>query len=298
MSTKREKNLKYENLKIFVSSAVAATTSRCSTAPLDRLKIIFQTQQSVVHKKYDGIYSSFKKIYVEDGILGYWRGNGANVIKVIPEIGFRFLMFEYLKTKILTIYEVNELNATQRLLSGGISGMVSQFVVYPMEVVRSRLAVSEVSVYKGIYDCTLSTYRSGIRGFYVGLTPSLLGIFPYAAIDLTIYDFLRTYYIKNYDALPTPIFSLVCGAIASSVGQFVAYPLDLTRRRLQVQGVNTKTDTSIKYTGTIDCIKKTLYNEGFRGLYKGMTPNLLKVIPAVSMYYVVYEQMKKFYGLG
>eukprot|EP01129_Flabellula_baltica_P010428 TRINITY_DN4404_c0_g1_i1.p1 TRINITY_DN4404_c0_g1~~TRINITY_DN4404_c0_g1_i1.p1 ORF type:complete len:222 (+),score=31.36 TRINITY_DN4404_c0_g1_i1:17-682(+) len=209
----------YDILKVFFSSAVAGATSRCCTAPLDRLKIILQTQQSVgTQKKYQGLLKSFVMIFNEDGLRGYWRGNGANVLKVIPEIGSRYLFFENLKTYIMKSKNSTELTTLERFLSGGGSGVLSQFLVYPMEVIRSRLVVSEKRVYNGIIDCTIKTYKSGFTNFYRGLTPSILGIFPYAAVDLSIYDLLRTYYIKKYDDTPTPLFSLMTGAISSCCG--------------------------------------------------------------------------------
>jgi solute carrier family 25 phosphate transporter 23/24/25/41 len=42
----------------------------------------------------------------------------------------------------------------------------------------------------------------------------------------------------------------------------------------------------------VDAFRKTVSREGVRGLFKGITPNLLKVVPAVSITYVVYENMK------
>jgi solute carrier family 25 phosphate transporter 23/24/25/41 len=69
--------------------------------------------------------------------------------------------------------------------------------------------------------------------------------------------------------------------------------LDLARRRLQVQGVKGGiTGSFVVYSGAMDVIKKTYLLDGFFGLYRGMGPNLCKVVPAVSISYVVYENMK------
>ncbi len=40
-----------------------------------------------------------------------------------------------------------------------------------------------------------------------------------------------------------------------------------------------------------------LKNEGIRGLYRGITPNFMKVAPAVSISYVVYEHVRKLLGV-
>ena len=84
------------------------------------------------------------------------------------------------------------------------------------------------------------------------------------------------------------------GAISSSFGASAVYPLNLLRTRLQSQGTVIHPPT---YTGWKDCFAKTVKTEGFRGLYKGLTPNLLKVIPSMSITYMVYEASKKFLNL-
>lgn len=63
--------------------------------------------------------------------------------------------------------------------------------------------------------------------------------------------------------------------------------------RLQAQPLN----TASAYQGMSDVFWRTLQNEGFRGLYKGILPNLLKVVPSASITYMVYESMKKSLGL-
>lgn len=95
---------------------------------------------------------------------GFWRGNGANVSKIIPEAGVRFLSFEKIKTWIAE--DPKNLTAGQRLLSGGLAGICSQISIYPLELVRTRLAVSSPGTYRGIADALMRTGRQeGIRGW-------------------------------------------------------------------------------------------------------------------------------------
>jgi len=90
------------------SGATAGAVSRTLTAPTDRIKCLMQTSQGVplrppglskseVKQKYgafsfrsDGMVEAIKYIYKEGGLKGYWRGNGMNVIKVIPDEAFKF----------------------------------------------------------------------------------------------------------------------------------------------------------------------------------------------------------------
>lgn len=87
----------------------------------------------------------------------------------------------------------------------------------------------------------------------------------------------------------TPIL-LICGTTSTICGQLVSYPLSLIRTRLQAQEVpmdSTQRDTMSKL------MIRIWRNEGIRGMYRGLLPNIIKVVPAVSISYVVYENMKK-----
>jgi len=275
--------------KLLAAGGIAGAVSRTVTAPLDRLKIILQTQGKT--KEFTGVAQGLRRLYALEGIPGFWRGNGVNVSKIVPEAGIRFMAFEMNKKWFLGDQPGATLTTGQRLLAGGLAGVTSQITVYPLEVLRSRLAVSGPSVYQGVVDCFQKTVqKDGFGALYRGIFPSLLGIFPFAAIDLGVYDILkRQYSIKNKNKEPTILVLLACGATSSTCGQLVSYPLDLVRRRLQIQGMAGQA----VYSGMIDAFKTIVRNEGWRGLYGGMIPNILKVVPAVSISYVTYETMKK-----
>lgn len=81
---------------------------------------------------------------------------------------------------------------------------------------------------------------------------------------------------------------LACGAAAGTVGQTVAYPLDVIRRRMQMVGWSNaasvvtgdgRSKAPLEYTGMIDAFRKTVRYEGFGALYKGLVPNSVKVSP-------------------
>lgn len=129
----------------------------------------------------------------------------------------------------------------------------------------------------------------GIRAYYRGLMMGLVGMFPYAAIDLGTFEYLkRAVTMRNArrlrcheeDAAPSSIATAAIGAFSGAFGASAVYPLNLLRTRLQAQGTAIHPPT---YTGILDVTRTTINREGFRGLFKGLTPNLLKVVPAVSI---------------
>ena len=83
---------------------------------------------------------------------------------------------------------------------------------------------------------------------------------------------------------------LLCGTVSTICGQLVSYPLSLVRTRLQAQEV--PMDSSKRFTMT-NLLVGIWEKEGIRGLYRGLLPNIIKVVPAVSITYAVYENIKK-----
>lgn len=141
--------------------------------------------------------------------------------------------------------------------------------------------------------------QGGFRVSYRGLNMGLLGMFPYAAIDLGTFEYMKGKFTEynakrlgchEEDAAPGSFTTGLIGAFSGSVGASLVYPINLIRTRLQAQGTILHPPT---YNGAWDVASRTVKNEGVRGLFKGLVPNLLKVVPAVSITYVVYENGKK-----
>ena len=144
---------------------------------------------------------------------------------------------------------------------------------------------------------------SGLRTYYRGLGMGLAGMFPYSAIDLFIFEQLkslllarqaRRHHCHESDVPIGNVATGAIGALSGAVSATVVYPLNLLRTRLQAQGTVLHPQV---YEGIWDVTKKTVRNEGVVGLFRGVTPNLLKVAPAVSISYVVYENAKRVMGL-
>ncbi|XP_042391862.1 calcium-dependent mitochondrial ATP-magnesium/phosphate carrier protein 3-like [Zingiber officinale] len=277
--------------KYLIAGGVAGATSRTTTAPLDRLKVILQVQTTQAC-----ILPATKKIWRESGFLGFFRGNGLNVMKVAPESALRFFAFELLKDYIVKAKgtDKSDIGASGRLIAGGLAGAVAQTAIYPLDLVKTRLQTHacEGSRVPSLATLTKDIWvHEGPRAFYRGVVPSLLGIIPYAGIDLTAYETLkemsRTYILNNTE--PGPLVQLGCGTISGALGATCVYPLQVIRTRMQAQRANSSTS----YSGMSDVFWKTFRNEGFGGFYKGLFPNLLKVVPSASITYLVYETMKK-----
>eukprot|EP01104_Vermistella_antarctica_P017360 TRINITY_DN6141_c0_g2_i2.p1 TRINITY_DN6141_c0_g2~~TRINITY_DN6141_c0_g2_i2.p1 ORF type:complete len:525 (+),score=30.29 TRINITY_DN6141_c0_g2_i2:156-1730(+) len=242
-------------LSYLFAGGVAGAVSRTAVAPLVRLKILFQVQPPP--HEYKGVRQGLKKIVREEGARGCFRGNGANVARVAPASALQFLAYENYKKFLLRRKYPDDpeptaptststssprkkssrsLNIYERLFAGGMAGMTSATIVYPLDFIRARLTVQKDFRYKGILHGLSTVIRTeGPLALYKGLTPTLIGIVPFIAIDFAAYETLREHAPVNKNGKPTVIGTVFSGALAGSIGQTVVYPLDLVRRRIQVQ---------------------------------------------------------------
>ncbi|UYV66237.1 Slc25a54 [Cordylochernes scorpioides] len=277
-----------------VAGGVAGAVSRTVTAPMDRLKVFLQVKGF----EAGSLVNCLRNMLREGGLPSLWRGNGINVIKIAPESALKFTFYEQVKQLIHAGHVEHgvrkELSIGERFVAGSMAGVLAQTAIYPMEVLKTRMALRRTGQYTSTLDAFVKIYRSeGLMAYTRGYIPNSLGIIPYAGIDLAIYETLKNLYLSRNDRNENPgvLVLLACGSISSSCGQLASYPLALIKTRLQAQTAKGKEETSMRIL-----VRKILHKEGIAGLYRGICPNFLKVIPAVSISYVVYEHVRKALG--
>ncbi|KAG9259395.1 calcium-binding mitochondrial carrier protein SCaMC-1-like [Astyanax mexicanus] len=279
--------------KQLVAGATAGAVSRTGTAPLDRIKVFMQVHASRSNRI--GLVGGFRQMLREGGVASLWRGNGLNVLKIAPETAIKFMAYEQYK-KLLS--EGDKIGTTQRFMAGSLAGATAQTAIYPMEVMKTRLTLRSTGQYSGMMDCAKTILKKeGIKAFSKGYVPNLLGIIPYAGIDLAVYEVLANAWLSHYardTANPGVLVLLGCGTVSSTCGQLASYPLALVRTRMQAQACL----DSAQQMSMRSLMKSIVMKEGFLGLYRGILPNFMKVIPAVSISYVVYEYTKSSLGIS
>ncbi|ESN99610.1 hypothetical protein HELRODRAFT_84047 [Helobdella robusta] len=274
--------------KHLVAGGVAGAVSRSCTAPLDRIKIFLQVPKN---KTPLTLRNASRAICKEGGVFSFWRGNGVNIVKVVPEIAIKFTLYD--EKKLMLYRENEEAGMFERMAAGGSAGFISQTIVYPLEVMKTRLALRQTN--QSSWSCVRDIFQQGgcsPRAFFLGYSANVVGIVPYAAIDLAVYETLKRRYMEYTNTTDTPhSFALFgCALMSSLLGQTVTYPLNLVKTRKQATIVS-KTSHHLSLASYLRLISRT---EGIPGLYRGLSANLLKVGPAVSLVYVVYERVREF----
>ncbi len=172
----------WNTTKALSAGAFAGALSRTITSPLERLKVLKQVQSS--SSKYDGVASALMRMYREEGLRGYWRGNGTNVARIAPFSAIQFVSFDIYKG--LIIGDDAHASFVKTFTAGALTGMTASTLCYPLDLVRSVLSVqTSKEHYAGIASAMRAIVKNdGLLGLYRGLGPTLMGIAPYIAINM------------------------------------------------------------------------------------------------------------------
>ncbi|XP_057447304.1 mitochondrial carrier protein CoAc2 isoform X1 [Lotus japonicus] len=287
--------------KELLAGGIAGGFAKSVVAPLERVKILLQTRRAEFQSS--GLWGSATRIAKTEGFLGFYRGNGASVARIIPYAALHYMSYEeYRRWIVLTFPDVWK-GPTLDLMAGSLSGGTAVLFTYPLDLTRTKLAYQVVSptklnvsgivnseqVYRGILDCLSKTYKEGgIRGLYRGVAPTLFGIFPYAGLKFYFYEEMKRHVPEEYKK--SIIAKLTCGSVAGLLGQTFTYPLEVVRRQMQVQKLSASDNVELK--GTLRSMVLIAQKHGWKQLFSGLSINYLKVVPSVAIGFTVYDTMK------
>jgi solute carrier family 25 (mitochondrial adenine nucleotide translocator), member 4/5/6/31 len=286
----------------FLAGGVSGAVAKTATAPIERVKLLIQTQDanpkiiSGEVPRYTGIIDCFSRVASEQGIGAFWRGNLTNVIRYFPTQAFNFAFKDSIKALFPRVDKKKEFGKffLINMASGGLAGAGSLLIVYPLDYARTRLA-SDVGTgkqqFNGLIDCLTQTVKSsGISGLYNGVGVSVVGIIPYRGVYFGLFDTLAGYnpYEKSENAVFRASSKFVCAQTSAIAAGYASYPFDTVRRRLQMQSEKPREDWV--YQGTMDCFQKIVKDEGVAALFKGAGANALRTVGA-ALVLVLYSEI-------
>lgn len=240
-------------------------------------------------------------IFAEEGIRGFWKGHVPGQILSITYGFGRFLAYdqfnEYSKT--FGFFEKNSYPGLRHFIAGGFAGSFGMFMATPFDVVRTRIIAQDSN--KG-YHSMFGAFKSilqkeGPRGLFRGLVPSLVAIAPNSAIQFGSYNIMLNKYSDITSEEPSRSAVLLAGMSSGIIAKTIVYPLDLSKKRLQIQNFQenrTRFGKNISTTGLFDCLRKTFIEEGFSGLYKGLPSAIIKSGAMSGLFFFFYEEISKF----
>ncbi|PIC49080.1 hypothetical protein B9Z55_007805 [Caenorhabditis nigoni] len=302
MSKLSDDSKKFELKKFLIdlaSGGTAAAISKTAVAPIERVKLLLQVQETsktiTVDKRYKGIMDVLVRVPKEQGLSALWRGNLANVIRYFPTQALNFAFKDTYKN----IFQKGVDRQKEfwkffagNLASGGAAGATSLCFVYPFDFARTRLAADvgkgESREFKGILDCLVKTAKSdGAIGLYRGFVVSVQGIIIYRAAYFGMFDTTKTLFTPDGQQLNFFKSWAIAQIVTVSSG-ILSYPWDTVRRRMMMQS-NRK---DVLYKNTMDCLKKILKDEGPMALYKGALSNVFRGTGG-ALVLAIYDEIQK-----
>lgn len=310
--TKQKNIRKLDDTKITaISGALAGFLSGVMVCPLDVTKTRLQVQglNRIENPYYKGILGTMNTIVKDEGVQGLYKGLVPILLGYFPTWTIYFSVYEFSKGFYPRLFPDSEF--VSHSCSAITAGAVSTAMTSPIWVVKTRLMLQTnlgpySTHYKGTMDAFRCIYKQeGIRAFYRGLVPSLLGLF-HVAIHFPVYEKFKLKFkcyslkdnMNNHDHYEIHLPNLI---MASSLSKMIAsgltYPHEILRTRMQLKPSTIYGGKAGNYSievkkKIIPLIKTTYRNEGIRGFYSGFTANLLRTVPASAITLVSFEYIR------
>lgn len=276
-----------------IASANAGSKGTCTTLPPRRRIATVATRHSTQilslsnctapDRPSMGLIQCLRHIIEVEGPRALFRGLGPNLVGVAPSRAIYFCAYSQSKEFFNTLLTPN--TAIVHLCAAGCAGFTASTMTNPIWFVKTRL---QLDVRMSTGECIRRIYqRSGIRGFYKGITASYFGISE-TVVHFVIYEALKAQLIVYHSRSPNDSKSsrdflefMVAGAVSKTIASCIAYPHEVARTRLREEGS--------KYRTFWQTLSTVFHEEGHRGLYRGLTTQLVRQIPNTAIMMATYE---------
>lgn len=215
-----------------LAGGISGSAAKTLIAPMDRIKILFQTSNPEFLQyrgSFFGLFKAGRKIWASDGILGLFQGHLVTLLRIFPYAAIKFVAYEQIRS--VLIPNDNYETAIRRVMAGSLSGLLSVFFTYPLDLIRVRLAfetsnlshtppghdhASFVAHHRGrLWSIIQLVYMENLPhkdtdpawlryvrhkvptslvpllNFYRGFGPTILGMIPYAGVSFYTHDLIH-----------------------------------------------------------------------------------------------------------
>ncbi|CCI50248.1 unnamed protein product [Albugo candida] len=292
-------NDQWKNIIETCSGLSAGAISTVLLYPLDLVKTHYQIHE-YTSRPYRNIGHALTSIVQEQQYRGLFRGMSPALYGSTVAWGLYMYLYHHAKSRYARYAEDGTIkHSYQYFLSAMEAGILCVPVTNPLFLIKIRMQVqTALNPKKGLsgrhvpYKSFLNAFQrivkeEGAAALYKGVVPALF-LTSHGAFKFLAYEVLKKGYQQNIQSELPIIPTLAIGAVSQVFASTVTYPYQVVKARLQQGGVRAS-----RYRGTWDCFCKIQRNEGYRGFYKGLSANLLKVIPSGAIIFAAYEQIHK-----
>lgn len=277
-------------------AGVSAVLGKTLVAPIERIKIILQTQQTIqslkqadgTRKQYTGFFNCLSSLYRKEGFFALWRGNMMNVLRYAPNQAANFSFNSYFQKAILDDQSKNR-QGYRYFLAGGLAGASANFFFYPLDFFKTRMATDlgrgAQRDLGGVVQCFNRIRKNeGLLGLYKGISISLFVVFTYRGIYFGGSSYGKVNFKENLD---NKMFKFLYFHFLSVFSGILLHPFDTVRRRLIVQQGRNRVEK--EYTGFFNAVHKIYAVEGVRGFFKGVIVNTFRSLSSTLVMFFFDE---------
>ncbi|CAK0749761.1 hypothetical protein CVIRNUC_001936 [Coccomyxa viridis] len=271
------------DVRRFLAGAFAGAISKTATAPLESIRMQIMTGNKGT------VMEIMRSTYERGGLLGFFSGNDADVLRTMPSKAIELASFDMYKKTLGRLRPGGSSSHPGGLatgFAGALAGLTSTLAMFPLETIRTRLAV-DPKKYRNMLGAFQTIIEAeGAGALYRGLKASLLGAIPYSAVRLGSYDGLKWAYKKrtNRESVPAHM-TMMFGAIAAVASSSASFPLEIVRRRAMM-------GTLPAGSGTLSALVMIAQREGIGALYAGVWLTWLKQAPQYAVTFLCYDLAK------
>ena len=278
-----------DTLRRLFCGAISGICAKTAIAPAERVKMSFQLSSEKF--TLSSCYSKFSSMVKNEGVWNLWKGHSANVVRVAPYAGLHYAIHDHLESLLKhgNYGRISRDDTFVQLISGSMAGAGATAITYPLDVLRVRIAFAPVK--SNVFVAWRNAIQHG--GLYQGFAPTMLGIVPYSGTAWVVKGFLQTHYPTLSGHSLNTSERLGINALAGLIGQFITYPLDIVRRRMQMLRVDDP--GLVRGNSTLYVLRHLYRTEGWGGLSKGYSLNLIKGPVTLSISLTVYDLLQSYY---
>ncbi|XP_065161769.1 congested-like trachea protein [Atheta coriaria] len=277
-------------LEYFICGGIGGCLATFVGYPFDTIKVRTQTLPAIDNKlPTPGIV--MKNLIKKEGILGLYRGILAPLATIIPNYGMSFCTYKV--CKIFIGPREHELLETQDyFISGCTSGFFTSFIQAPADRVKVLLQIQRLHSHKedalSAKEVIKKLYKDGgLKNIYKGIGATLLKEIPANGAYFATYETLRDGMTNRGREATTPRVAMIAGGTAGLTYAILVAPLDVLKNRVQAA----KWDAYPR--GVRDVLPELYKTEGLRGFTRGLTPVLLRAVPANVACFFGFEMARQ-----
>ncbi|XP_048815758.1 solute carrier family 25 member 43 [Lagopus muta] len=273
-------------------AGLAGALSLSLTAPLELLTVLAQVGTRHCER---GLLGAGRGLCRTEGVRALWKGNLTACLRLYPYSALQLAASRRLV--ILFTDELGHISHWRAIIAGSLAGMVATVVTYPTDVIKTRLIVQNrlEPSYEGILHAFYKIYhQEGLLALYRGVTPAILGAVPFSVGSFFVYINLDRIWREPVVCF-TPLQNFINGCVAAAVAQTLSFPFETVKRKMQAQSpwLPHCGMVDVHFTGMADCFRQTVNNKGVLGLWSGLTPSLLKIVPYFGVMFSTFEFCKR-----